>query len=234
MKMNTNSNVYTIVYASVMVIIVALLLAVVSAVLKPRQDANVLLDTQKQILSSLNERELNDAKAAELYKEQITEVTCEKCGLSWYEANLNGEKKYILPVRGAGLWGPIWGYIALNEDKQTIYSVFFNHEGETPGLGGEIKNYEVFQKQFEGKSVLGAAGNGMLIEKAGNGGDVDCISGATITSKGVETMLHSCLAEYVEAGWFNNCQTGEADQTVADAQTAEGDQTGEAVLNEEE
>lgn len=205
--MDTNGNVYTIVYASVMVIIVALLLAVVSAVLKPRQDANVKLDTQKQILSSLNERDLDDATAAKLYEEQISEVTCEKCGLSWFEANLNGEKKYILPVRGAGLWGPIWGYIALNEDKQTIYSVFFNHEGETPGLGGEIKNYAVFQQQFEGKPVLGATGEGMLIEKAGNGGDVDCISGATITSKGVETMLHTVLAEYVAAGWFDATKT---------------------------
>lgn len=201
-KLDTNSNVYTIVYAAVMVVIVALLLAVVSAGLKARQDANVLLDTHKQILSSLNERDLDDATATKLYDEQITEVTCEKCGLSWYEANLNGEKKYILPVRGAGLWGPIWGYIALNDDKATIYSVFFNHEGETPGLGGEIKNYAVFQQQFEGKAVLGATGEGMLIEKAGNGGDVDCISGATITSKGVETMLHTCLAAYAEAGWF--------------------------------
>ncbi len=225
MKLNTNSNVYTIVYASVMVIVVALLLAVVSMGLKARQDANVLLDTHKQILSSLNERDLDDATATALYEEQITEVKCEQCGLSWYEANLNGEKKYILPVRGAGLWGPIWGYIALNEDKQTIYSVFFNHEGETPGLGGEIKNYTVFQQQFEGKAVLGATGEGMLIEKAGNGGDVDCISGATITSKGVETMLHTCLGEYVAAGWFNKCQTGEADQTAECDQTGEADQT---------
>lgn len=201
---DTNSNVYTIVYAAIMVIIVALLLAVVSAVLKPRQDANVKLDTQKQILNSLNLRDLKDAEAQAKYEEIITEVTCEKCGLSWFEANLDGEKKYVLPVRGAGLWGPIWGYIALNEDKATIYSVFFNHEGETPGLGGEIKNYAVFQQQFEGKPVLGAAGEGMTIEKAGNGGDVDCISGATITSKGVETMLHTCLGTYVEAGWFEN------------------------------
>lgn len=214
MKIDTNSNVYTIVYAAVMVVIVALLLAVVSAVLKPRQDANVLLDTHKQILASLNERDLDDATATKLYDEQITEVTCEKCGLSWYEANLNGEKKYILPVRGAGLWGPIWGYIALNDDKQTIFSVFFNHEGETPGLGGEIKNYTVFQQQFEGKAVLGASGEGMAIEKAGNGGDVDCISGATITSKGVETMLHTCLGEYVAAGWFNTNNSIAAIDTI--------------------
>lgn len=204
MKLDTNNNVYTIVYASVMVVIVALLLAVVSLGLKARQDANVKLDTQKQILASLNLRTFaNDAEAAQAYEDIITEVKCEKCGLEWFEANLNGEKKYILPVRGAGLWGPIWGYIALNDDKATICGVFFNHEGETPGLGGEIKNYDVFQKQFETKPIMGASGEGMTIEKAGNGGDVDCISGATITSKGVETMLHDCLSAYVEAGWFD-------------------------------
>ena len=208
--LDTNSNIYTILYASIMVIIVALLLAVVSAVLKPRQDANVKLDTQKQILSSLNLRDLDNAAAEKYYAENISEVTCEKCQLSWFEANLDGEKKYILPVRGAGLWGPIWGYIALNSDKQTIYSVFFNHEGETPGLGGEIKNYTVFQQQFEGKPVLGQSGEGMLIEKAGNGGDVDCISGATITSKGVEAMLLTCLKEYKDAGWFDAVEAAEA------------------------
>lgn len=228
-KLDTNSNVYTIVYAAVMVVIVALLLAVVSAGLKARQDANVLLDTHKQILSSLNERDLDDATATKLYDEQITEVTCEKCGLSWYEANLNGEKKYILPVRGAGLWGPIWGYIALNDDKATIYSVFFNHEGETPGLGGEIKNYAVFQQQFEGKAVLGATGEGMLIEKAGNGGDVDCISGATITSKGVETMLHTCLAAYAEAGWFEASKAEVAEEELPVDLVEEGEANVEQV-----
>lgn len=219
MKLNTNSNVYTIVYASVMVVIVALLLAVVSLGLKARQDANVLLDTHKQILASLNERDLDDATATKLYDEQIEEVKCEKCGLEWFEANLNGEKKYVLPVRGAGLWGPIWGYIALNDDKQTIFSVFFNHEGETPGLGGEIKNYPVFQQQFEGKKLL-TDGAVMTIEKAGNGGDVDCISGATITSKGVETMLHTCIAAYVEAGWFNAAaEEGAVEELIADVLT---------------
>lgn len=215
-KINTNSNVYTIVYATVLVVIVAVLLAVVSAVLRPRQDANVKLDTQKQILASLNLRAFaSDAEAQATYENIITEVTCEKCGLSWMEANLDGAKKYILPVRGAGLWGPIWGYIALDEDKQTIYSVFFNHEGETPGLGGEIKNYAVFQQQFEGKAILGATGEGLMIEKTGNGGDVDCISGATITSKGVETMLHTCLGEYEAAGWFT---VNNSDAEIGDAQ----------------
>lgn len=201
MKLNTNSNVYTLCYATILVVIVALLLAVVSAILKPRQDANVLLDTRKQILSSLNLRDLTNAEAEAKYDEIITEFQIGE--QTAYEAHLeNGEIKFVLPVRGAGLWGPIWGYVALDETQYTIYGVFFNHEGETPGLGGEIKNYEVFQRQFEGKPVFGASGFGITIEKAGNGGDVDCISGATITSKGVETMLQSCLNAYKEAGFF--------------------------------
>lgn len=202
MKLDTNSNAYTLGYATVLVVIVALLLAVVSAALKPRQDANVALDTKKQILNSLNMRGLSNSEAEAKYAEIITEQDYD--GQKVYEARLdNGEIKFILPVRGAGLWGPIWGYVSVDETRRFIYSVFFNHEGETPGLGGEIKNYTVFQKQFEGKPVFGASGLGMTIEKAGNGGDVDCISGATITSKGVETMLHSSLDAYKEAGFFN-------------------------------
>ncbi len=207
MKINTNNNVYTIVYATVMVVIVALLLAVVSAALRPRQDANVKLDTQKQILFSLYGEEgraaITNANAAQMYEQMILEKTCDKCGLNWMEANVEGNLYYIIPLRGAGLWGPIWGYISLEADKKTVHGVYFNHEGETPGLGGEIKNYTVFQHQFEGKPILGATGNGLTIEKAGNGGDVDCISGATITSKGVETMIQTILAEYVNAGWFS-------------------------------
>lgn len=218
MKLNTNSNVYTIVYATILVIIVACLLAVVSLSLKPLQDANVALDTKKQILNSLNLRNLDNATAEKTYSEVITPVTCDQCGLQWFEANLNGEKKYVLPVRGAGLWGPIWGYVALDEDKATIYGVFFNHEGETPGLGGEIKELK-FQRQFEHKLIFGATGNGIAIEKEGNGGDVDCVSGATITSKGVETMLHTGLEAYKAAGWFNN--NAQAESTEAEGEERE-------------
>lgn len=215
--MNTNSNVYTICYASVMVIIVALLLAVVSAVLAPRQQANVELDTKKQILNSLNLRGLSNDEAEATYAAIISEQDYD--GLTVYEARMdNGEIKFVLPVRGAGLWGPIWGYVSVDETRRYIHSVFFNHEGETPGLGGEIKNYTVFQQQFEGKPVFGANGLAMTIEKAGNGGDVDCISGATITSKGVETMLSTCMEAYRKAGFFNARGAAPA-EVVAEAET---------------
>lgn len=207
MKLNTNSNVYTIIYATIMVVIVAVLLAVVSGSLKARQQANKELDTKKQILASLNERTLDNAAAEKFYSENVEPKHCDKCNLDWYEANVKGEKKYIIEVHGAGLWGPIWGYIALNDDKNTIFGTFFNHEGETPGLGAKIKE-EAFQKEFEGHKIQNADKIGIGIEKAGGKADgmeqVDAISGATITSKGVETMILESLKPYAEAGWFNN------------------------------
>ncbi|MBR4546501.1 MAG: Na(+)-translocating NADH-quinone reductase subunit C, partial [Paludibacteraceae bacterium] len=113
-KINTNSNVYTIVYAAVLVIIVAFLLALANAALKPRQDANVALSQKKQILASINERNLGDQKSEETYEAIVSDA--QLGDLTFYIAKKDGEK-YILPVRGAGLWGGIWGYIALNEDK---------------------------------------------------------------------------------------------------------------------
>ena len=103
-------------------------------------------------------------------------------------------------MNGAGLWGAIWGYMALNDDRNTVFGVFFNHAGETPGLGAEIVT-EKFRNPFIGKELLK---NGkfasIAIEKAGTkveGRDqVDAISGGTITSKGVEAMLSSSLVNY--------------------------------------
>lgn len=229
MKLNTNSNVYTIVYATILVVIVAFLLAVVAAVLKPRQEANVALDTKKQILYSLNQRTLTNTEAEAFYMENVTEKTCEKCGLSWFEANIDGATKYVLPVRGAGLWGPIWGYVALDDDKNTIFGIYFNHEGETPGLGGEIKEY-YFQERFFGKHLLNADGNfvSIAVMKAGQAADgmeqVDAVSGATITSKGVESMLMVAIAPYAEAGWFGNANAT-ADQGEVEANVELNEET---------
>lgn len=216
-KIDTNSNVYTIAYATVLVIIVAILLAVVANVLKPKQDANEALDTKKQILASLNLRDLDNKAAEEAYKSQVTEVTCEKCGLSWYEAQIDGAKKYVLPIKGAGLWGGIWGYIALDEDKNTVFGAFFNHSSETPGLGGEIKTKK-FQEQFAGKHILDANGAfvGLGVMKAGQTAEgkeqVDAISGATITSKGVETMILTSIQAYADVEWFGAAKVAEEEE----------------------
>lgn len=220
-KINTNSNVYTIVYATVLVIIVAFLLALANSALKPRQDANVALSQKKQILASINERNLGDKQSEETYNALISDA--QVGDLTFYIAKKDGKELYILPVRGAGLWGAIWGYVALNDDRNTIFGTYFDHESETPGLGGEIKT-EKFQNQFIGKHILDANGQfvGIGIMKAGQTADgmeqVDAISGATITSKGVETMIQTSVQQFAEAGFFetSTSETSTTSETSED------------------
>lgn len=218
--MNTNKNSYTLIYMVVIITIVSLLLSITSGSLKSFQEDNVRLDTKKQILNSLPGIELGEDAAA-TYAATIKEynmldaegnvvktldpvadfdVKAEEGQFPMYVAEIDGETKYILPMNGAGLWGAIWGYMALNDDRNTVFGVFFNHAGETPGLGAEIVT-EKFRNPFIGKELLK---NGkfasIAIEKAGTkveGRDqVDAISGGTITSKGVEAMLSSSLVNY--------------------------------------
>ena len=223
--MNTNSNSYTIIYASVMVVIVAFLLAFVSSALKSTQNTNVELDKMKQILSALNVS-TQGQDAAALYKQYVKkdiiinangEVVKEEGGfkvdvvkelskplaereLPVYVCEVDGTTKYVIPLRGTGLWGPIWGYVGLDEDKDTVYGTYFSHQGETPGLGAEIA-YEAFQKPFIGKHIMK---DGQLVSiavvkpgKTAEGQDyVDGISGGTITSVAVDHMLKNCLGQY--------------------------------------
>ena len=217
--MNTNKNSYTFIYASVMVIIVAFLLAFVSSVLKPIQQKNVELDKKKQVLAALNifEKDAEAAYATYVKADQLLatdgSVAAENGGfavenaavnaenLPLYVCEVEGETKYVLPLYGAGLWGPIWGYVALNADKETIYGVYFSHAGETPGLGAEITNRDKFQVPFIGKKALNA-NNEVVISVVKNGKvqnpetEVDGISGGTITSQGVDAMLKSSIGLY--------------------------------------
>ena len=217
--MNTNKNSYTFIYASVMVIIVAFLLAFVSSVLKPIQQKNVELDKKKQVLAALNifEKDAEAAYATYVKADQLLatdgSVAAENGGfavensavnaekLPLYVCEVEGETKYVLPLYGAGLWGPIWGYVALNADKETIYGVYFSHAGETPGLGAEITNRDKFQVPFIGKKAVNAD-NEVVISVVKNGKvqnpetEVDGISGGTITSQGVDAMLKSSIGLY--------------------------------------
>ena len=213
MKLNTNSNVYTIVYAAVMVIIVAFLLAFVSSALKPTQDANVLRDTQNQILLSLNieglQGEVIDAK----YAEVITD-TLDCNGQEFYEANVDGAVKYVLPVTGRGLWGGLWGYISVDEDKLHVYGTYFSHEGETAGLGARIAE-RWFQQQFNGKPIFDAEGNiALTVVKQGSATEdtqVDGVTGATLTSKGVGAMVTDGLNVYKDFLAVAACASEEMD-----------------------
>jgi Na+-transporting NADH:ubiquinone oxidoreductase subunit C len=199
MKLNTNSNAYIIIYSAVMVIIVAFLLAFVSQTLKPMQDANVALDTEKQILNSLNLRGLSDEEAHATYEKIVKFNEADKV----YECTLeNGEVKYVLPLKGQGMWGGISCFLAIDSDKNTIYGAYFNHESETAGLGAEIKDNVDWQKKFQGKTIFAsdaADAIALSVEKnVNNATTVDAVTGATVTSTAVSKMLQEQLTKYMD------------------------------------
>lgn len=228
--MNKNSNTYQILYAAVMVLIVGTVLAFIYMALKPKQNENIANDTRKQILSALHLAAPNDAQVKDTYNKYIIqdllvdrdgnitdsteniafEVEMKKnVKLPDAERKLpvmkckldDGTIKYVLPVYGAGLWGPIWGYIAVNDDGNTIYGANFSHEGETPGLGANITKPE-FQELFCDKHLFvdGEFKSVAVLkkgQKATNGAEqIDALTGATITSRGVSDMMADCLAPY--------------------------------------
>lgn len=206
-KLNTNNNVYIIIYSIVLVVIVAFCLAFVYTSLKDKQDANVKLDVKKQVLASLDVREFaDDADAEAKYADIViaTDTVDAESKSVLYTCKLNGEQKYILSVKGMGLWGPIWGYVALNADKETVYGAYFNHEGETAGLGGEIKDSKAWQDLFKGKKAVKDGNIVLAVKKATDikadekESTVDAVTGATLTSNGVDEMLKISLAKYKE------------------------------------
>ena len=241
--LDTNSDMYAIIYSAVVVVIVAFLLAGVSSLLSPKQQDNIRLDKKKQILASLNERNLDDAAAkydelieadyivnaqgAVVAQEGGFEVKNEDVNadnLPLYVAKVNGATKYIIPMTGNGLWGGIWGYIALNDDCNTIYGVYFSHASETPGLGAEIAS-DKFQNRFtkdkDGnaivKKVYDEVGKvALAVEKgkgvAGADYHIDAVSGATITCNGLQVMLETKLAPY-----YNYLQSNVAAPAVVPA-----------------
>ena len=241
--LDTNSDMYAIIYSAVVVVIVAFLLAGVSSLLSPKQQDNIRLDKKKQILASLNERNLDDAAAkydelieADYIVNALGAVVAQEGGfevknedvnadnLPLYVAKVNGATKYIIPMTGNGLWGGIWGYIALNDDCNTIYGVYFSHASETPGLGAEIAS-DKFQNRFtkdkDGnaivKKVYDEAGKvALAVEKgkgvAGADYHIDAVSGATITCNGLQVMLETKLAPY-----YNYLQSNVAAPAVVPA-----------------
>jgi len=120
--------------------------------------------------------------------------------LPLYISEVEGETKYIIPLRGKGLWGPIWGFISFNADLNTVFAAVFDHKAETPGLGAEI-NTSLFQDVFQGKTIFEKGEFvSIFVQKGGSNGDihkVDGISGGTITSDGVTDMLNERLKRYL-------------------------------------
>jgi Na+-transporting NADH:ubiquinone oxidoreductase subunit C len=199
MKLNTNSNSYIIVYSAVLVVIVAFLLAFVYQALKPRQDANVELDIKKQILYSLNIRGLDGQEAEAKYADVVKSE--EKTGDQlYYACEIDGQKKYVFPLKGMGLWGGISAFVAVDDDLNTIYGAYFNHESETAGLGAEIKDSQAWQEKFQGKKIFSDDGNlaiGVVKKVENPASEVDCVTGATLTSNGVSDMLREGLKSYI-------------------------------------
>ena len=194
MKLNTNSNSYIIIYSAILVVIVAFLLAFVYQALKPMQDANVALDVKKQILYSLNIRDLDGAQAEAKYAEVVKEEK-DADGQKLYQCEIDGQQILVASMKGMGLWGGISGYMAVKTDG-TVYGAYFNHESETAGLGAEIKDSQEWQEKFIGKKIFDENGRVVLsvVKKVEDPAtQVDCVTGATLTSNGVDAMLKDCL-----------------------------------------
>jgi Na+-transporting NADH:ubiquinone oxidoreductase subunit C len=231
--MKSFSNTYIFIFSSVMVIAVAAILSFAAITLQPYQKRNVEINKKQNILTSIN-IESTAKNAEELYTKYITEsyvissdgsvieganaftIDMKKelskplmeRNLPIFASNVNNTKQYIIPVYGKGLWGPIWGYVSLNDDLSTIYGANFAHKGETPGLGAEIDT-KTFQGQFIGKQIFDEMGTFVSVRvlKGGTANndskhEVDGISGGTITSVGVDEMLKDCLSSY--ESYFKN------------------------------
>ena len=224
--MNKQGNVYTIIYIIVLVVVVGTALAFTSISLRDRQQANADADKMRQILASVlinpepsevigtyrgivkethlvNDR--GECVGDDAFGVNVAEQSKLPAGerlLPVYVCTLaDGAVKYVLPVYGAGLWGPIWGYVSVDADGSTVYGAYFAHQGETPGLGAEIEK-PAFSSQFQGKTLFkNDVFLPVAVVKAGQkpAGDedyVDGISGGTITSKGVGAMIDNCLSPY--------------------------------------
>lgn len=213
--MDTNKNLYTIIYATVLVVLVAVILALASYLLKDRQQRNVSIETKQMILKAVNlaqdpeklkknKDNYIESEYAKYIKDTI--ITTGSKTLPLFICNIDSSRYYIVPLHGTGLWGPIWGYIALKSDFNTVYGAVFDHKGETPGLGAEIATAK-FQEQFKDKQIF-EGDNFISISvvkggaEKGNPHQVDAISGGTITSRAIESMLKTCISEYLD--FFKN------------------------------
>ena len=229
--MNRDSNAYTFGFAAAMVVVVASVLAFTASSLKDLQQENVRKEKMQNILATIG-IEIDRDGAEVLFNKHITsqlalrndgtvdesvdpfsgiklalelkkEPTQQRFPL--YLADVEGASYYIIPLRGAGLWDAIWGYIALESDRNTIKGAVFDHKAETAGLGAEITQ-QWFMDRFVGEKVFENDGKliGISVSKTNNDPkdldkndhEVDAISGATITGDGVSDMIIERLTHY--------------------------------------
>ena len=229
--MNRDSNAYTFGFAAAMVVVVASVLAFTASSLKDLQQENVRKEKMQNILATIG-IEIDRDGAEVLFNKHITsqlalrndgtvdesvdpfsgiklalelkkEPTQQRFPL--YLADVEGASYYIIPLRGAGLWDAIWGYIALESDRNTIKGAVFDHKAETAGLGAEITQ-QWFMDRFVGEKVFDNDSKlvGISVSKTNNDPkdldkndhEVDAISGATITGDGVSDMIIERLTHY--------------------------------------
>ena len=234
--MNRDSNKHTYIFAILMVVSVAFVLSFTSESLKDLQNSNVKKEKMQNILSSVGINVSRD-ESEDLYMDYISEELSLKLDgtidsdieafdinlalevkkdsdtqrFPLYIANVENEKFYVIPLRGAGLWAEIWGYIALREDINTIKGVSFDHKSETAGVGAEITEYCIIDS-FIDEKINDSQGNfvGVYLTKSNNDprnedkmdNEVDAISGATITGDGVSDMIIERVQNYLP--YFNN------------------------------
>lgn len=225
---NTNSNTYTFIFAIVMVIIVGTVLAFAATSLQPIQYENMRQEKMQNILATVG-IETDRGGAESLYRQHIKEeVVLDNEGnvregvnafeidlareirrepqdqnFPVYVAEVDGEKYFIIPLRGQGLWNAIFGYVSLKDDVNTVKGIVFDHVGETPGLGAEITK-EWFRERFADEKIMDGSGNfvGISVVKGNpstskDDNRVDAISGATITTDGVSDMIKERLEHYL-------------------------------------
>lgn len=193
MKKDVNSNGYIFLYATILVVVVAVLLTATALWLQPFQDRNKKNEKRINILTAAGIPNVNAKNATLLFERHCTaeylldengNPTEDETGLPLFVID---RQTSVIPMQGNGLWGPIWGYLAVAADGKTIVGVTFGHKSETPGLGGEITT-EKFQDQFGGKQIME---NGHVVPI-----EFDAITGATKTSNGVREMIDSTLEKY--------------------------------------
>jgi Na+-transporting NADH:ubiquinone oxidoreductase subunit C len=229
--MNRDSNAYTFGFAAAMVIVVASVLAFTASSLKDLQQENVRKEKMQNILATIGietdrdgaETLFNDHIVSQLalrndgtVDDAVDPFSGIKLALELkkdpseqrfplYLADVESESYYIIPLRGSGLWDAIWGYIALESDRNTIKGAVFDHKAETAGLGAEITQ-QWFMDRFVGEKVFDDSGSlvGVSVSKTNNDPkdldkndhEVDAISGATITGDGVSDMIMERLTHY--------------------------------------
>lgn len=165
------------------------------------EEVIALFDEMKQPVLDMDGNIIEGVKAEDIDMAKERKKPEAERRLPLYVFEKDGEKLYILSVRGNGLWDEIWGNIALKSDLNTVAGAAFDHKGETPGLGAEIKDNPSFAADFEGTKIYNDEGEYVSITVRKGGArdethEVDGISGSTVTGDGVSEMLHRGIKYY--------------------------------------